>query len=76
MLDEDKGTGRYGPGRPTNKQTDKFNCRVLLWAETAAGRPGAGRPGWGHWGAGGRQWWVRVRFKQDNLNLKIETYQC
>jgi hypothetical protein len=24
-----------------------FDCRVLLWAETAAaGRPGAGRPGW------------------------------
>jgi hypothetical protein len=33
----------------TNKVTHKFtNCRVLLWAETAAGcRPGAGRrPGW------------------------------
>ncbi len=33
----------------TNKVTHKYtNCRVLLWAETAAGcRPGAGRrPGW------------------------------
>ena len=34
-----------GPGgcTQTNKQTNKFNFRVLLWAETAAGRPG-GRP--------------------------------
>ena len=35
-----------GPGgcTQTNKQTHKqFNFRVLLWAETAAGRPG-GRP--------------------------------
>jgi hypothetical protein len=44
---EPANTGPGGP-LPTDKQSHKSNCRVLLWAETAAGRPGAGRPGWDH----------------------------
>ena len=39
---------RYGPWRlPTLTHTHKFNFRVLLWAETATGRPG-GRPAVGN----------------------------
>ena len=36
--------GDYGPGKVDTQTHPQFNCRVLLWAETAAGWPARGRP--------------------------------